>query len=97
VQLILDAILLSLHHLHQKVNAMSVTVSDLTAAIAQSQTDLGTLLGDLSAQVAALQAQITALQGTTAPDLSGALTAIQALDASIKAATPAPASPAAGA
>lgn len=72
---------------------MSVTVDQLTSAITQSQTDLATLLADLTAQVAALNATITALQGQTAPDLSGALTAIQALDASIKAATPAPAAP----
>lgn len=72
---------------------MSVTVQNLTDAIAQSQTDLATLLTDLTAQVAALNAQITALQGTATPDLSGVLTAVQALDASIKAATPAPAAP----
>lgn len=68
---------------------MSTTVADLNAAIAQAATDTATLLADIQAQVTALQAQITALQGTTAPDLSGPLAAVNALDATIKAATPA--------
>jgi DNA anti-recombination protein RmuC len=75
----------------KRIDHMSVTLDALNAAIAQATTDTATLLADIQTQITALQAQITALQGSqTTVDLSGPLAAIQALDATVKAATPAP-------
>lgn len=63
---------------------MTTTVAEVQAAIAQTATDVTTLLTDVAAQVSSLQAQITALQGAAAPDLSGLLSAAQALDATVQ-------------
>lgn len=63
-------------------------LDDLNAALTQAAIDTKNLLTDIAAQVAALKAQITALQGQTAPDLSAAIAAVTALDATVKAADP---------
>ncbi len=63
-------------------------IDDLNTAVAKLQTDQSAALTDIAAQIAALKAQLLALQGTTAPDLSAAIAAIDALDVSVKAADP---------
>jgi len=63
-------------------------LDDLNAALAQATTDTATLLADISAQVTALKAQLAALQGQTAPDLTAAIAAVNALDATVKGADP---------
>jgi hypothetical protein len=88
---VFNAIFDSLESLHRKfdslqseVKSMSVKVSDVQAAIDKAAADITTLLTDVSTQVSSLKAQITGLQGAAAPDLSGLLSAAQALDATVQ-------------
>ena len=94
---ILSEVLNSLKTIERKIDIMSTTVAEVQSAITQLSSDVTTLLTDVASQVAALNASITALQGVTAPDLSGPLAAVQALDATVQTAitTYAPTPPAA--
>lgn len=67
---------------------MSATQADVQAALTDLSNTLSTALSDISTEVNGLEAQITALQGATSPDLSPLLTSIAAIRANIVAADP---------
>jgi hypothetical protein len=89
----IDAALETLDH-YLRMNMAQV--ADVEAALASIQTDLTTLINSVSAEVTAfntkitdLQAQIAAGGSITAAQLDPLITHAQAIDAAIKAATPA--------
>lgn len=65
-------------------------LDDLTAAVAKAQADFNTFSTNVSTKVAALQAQIAALQAANpGVDLTAVIASVNALDAAVVAATPA--------
>ena len=86
----------SLHSLHRKTDAMSKTIAEVEASIADITSAATTQAADVAAKFASLQAQITALQSAVSPDFTQVLTDLASLKAIVVGADPgAPAAPAA--
>jgi peptidoglycan hydrolase CwlO-like protein len=99
---VLTKIYVELIALNHRLDKLMASVADLSAELDTVKADLaalisgvGTEVGSLQSQIAALQAQIASGTGITAAQLDPVLASAQAIDAQIKAATPAPATHAA--
>lgn len=79
-----QSIFKSLTTLNLKVDKLMAQIDDLTAALAKATTDTQTLISDVAAQVAALQAALGA--AGTPVDLTAAIAAANNLDALVTAA-----------
>lgn len=79
-----QSIFKSLTTLNLKVDKLMAQIDDLTEALAKATTDTQTLISDVAAQVAALQAALGA--AGTPVDLTAAIAAANNLDALVTAA-----------